>query len=720
MHEYYLEKFVRPKVIAVVGASDKELSVGGKVFRNILDNGFGGKVYPVNIKYKVVQGQTVYPTVSDVPEKVDLAIIATPANTIPDILESCALTQVQSVLILTAGFNESGEDGKKLELKLKEIARKHHIRIMGPNCLGLILPHIQLNATFSNAQALPGQLALISQSGAICASILDWAIDKNIGFSAIFSLGNAIDIGFGDILDYLAQDPHTASILLYIESIHDARHFMSALRTAAKLKPVIVIKAGRDQLGAKAAVSHTGGMIGADDVFDAALRHAGVVRVQTFEQLFSAAKMLTKKYTIVGNGLMIVTNGGGAGVMAADHAIESKVSLKDLNQKTLAALDKVLPKYWSRQNPIDILGDATPVRYKQTLDICLTDPSADGLLVMLTPVAMSDPLKVASEVIGIAQQTNKPLVTCWLGEKQVKSARDLFLSHQVPTFNTPEIAVEAFSFLATYHHNQQLLSQAPSPQRHHSTSDIAGAKKIIETALSADRKILTTIESKAVLTAFGIPITQAIIATTAEEAMIAAESVGFPVVMKIYSPDITHKQDVGGVQLNITSAEVVLATYKKILENAKAVQPHAKILGVTIEKMRIEPHDRELLIGVFRDPIFGPVIAFGAGGTLVEIINDKALALPPLNRFIAENLLKHTRVYKMLGEFRHMHQANIEDIIDILLKVSEMVCELPHIREMDINPLMVNEQSAMGVDARIVVDFPNPSLNPYDHMAIHP
>ena len=554
----------------------------------------------------------------------------------------------------------------------------------------------------------------------MCTAILDWAGDQHIGFSTMVSVGNEADIDFGDILDYLALDQLTNSILLYIEGIRNARNFMSGLRAAARIKPVIVIKAGRHTEGTRAAVSHTGAIVGMDDVFSAALQRAGAVRVTSIEQLFSAAQILSANYRTKGNRLGIITNGGGPGVMAADQAGELHVNLPELSTKILKKLDQVLPTFWSHHNPVDILGDATPERYRFAVTTCLQDNNIDGILTLLTPQAMSQPSAVARKVIAAAKQTDKPVLCCWLGGEQVEAAWQLFAKHKIPYFNTPESGIAAFSYLADYQHNQQLLLQVPSPLSFEIKPDIEGARLIIDSVLSEHRKILTPIESKAILTAFGIPVTQTLEARTANDALVAAESLGFPVAMKINSPDITHKQDVGGVQLNITNADAVRNAFNLMLENAKRHQPKAKILGVTIERMYKSANDRELMIGVLRDHIFGPVISFGAGGSIVEVMQDRAVALPPLNQFIASNLIAHTRIAKLLGAFRNMPAVNLMAIEMILLRVSAMVCELPQIQEMDINPLIANENGVIAVDARIVVDFILPSMVAYSHMAIHP
>ena len=720
MKPHYLKSLFNPATIAVIGASDRPHSVGMKVFKNLLEGGFLGKLFAVNHKHQKVQGQPCYASINDIHESIDLVVITTPAQTVSSIMTECGERGVHTAIVISSGFSETGKAGKELERVLLAVAHRYNIRLIGPNCLGVMQPHLKMNATFDNNFALPGHLALVSQSGALSAAILDWSFEKNIGFSALVSLGNSADIGFGDVLDYLALDPNTKSILLYIEGIRNARHFISGMRAAARIKPVIVIKAGRHPQGSRAALSHTGALIGDDDVFDAALRRAGAVRVMTIAELFSATEILSSNYRVNGKRLAIITNGGGAGVMAADSAAELGITLPPLTENIIAELNKVLPPQWSHQNPIDIIGDATPARYHGVLDICSRDDSTDAILTMLVPVAMSQPIKVAEQIIQDAKKGNKPLLACWMGEKQVKSSWKLFEKHKIPYFDTPEKAVQAFSYLANYQHNQQLLLQVPGPLSPQPKPDIASARSIIDAVLADKRTVLTTIESKNILKAFAITVSKPVNASTQDEAVAAAKSFGFPVVMKINSPDISHKQDVGGVQLNIADAEAVCITFDKIMQNAKMTNPKAKILGITVEPMFKDPNDRELMVGVIRDIVFGPVISFGMGGTLVEIIKDRALALPPLNEFIATQLIAHTRVAKLLGKFRNMAPVNVNNIINVLLRVSEMVCELPSIIEMDINPLIVNDHMIVAVDARMVVAAQPPLATPYSHMAIYP
>jgi acetyltransferase len=495
---------------------------------------------------------------------------------------------------------------------------------------------------------------------------------------------------------------------------------MSGLRAAARLKPVVVIKVGRHSEGSRAALSHTGSLVGADDVFDAALQRAGVVRATTIEQLFSAAHLLATHNRVKGNRLAIVTNGGGPGVMATDRAMDLGLSLASFEEKTIQTLNGVLPTHWSHSNPVDILGDATEQRYHTAVRACLEDNTVDGVLVMLTPQAMTNPLQAAEAVIEAGQKRNKPLLACWMGEQQVKSAWDLFTKHKVPVFPSPEASVEAFSYLANHHRNQQLLMQVPGPLAKRSAPDVEGAQLIIDGALSEHRTTLNLLESKAVLHAFGIPVTQSIEAHSASEALVAAESLGFPIAMKISADAISHKSDIGGVRLNINDAHGIRNNYQELMQSVHAQQPDASVRGVTVEKMYKNPNGRELIIGVIRDPVFGPVISFGTGGTAVEVFRDRAIAIPPLNSYIVRDLIRNTRVAKLLGKFRNLPPINMYELEQVLLRVSEIVCELPQVAELDINPIMADEQGVIALDARLVVNHHTAQIKPYAHMAIHP
>jgi acetyltransferase len=721
MQSHYLTPLFSPNSIAMFGASERENSVGEVVFRNLLSGEFKGGVYPINPKHDTVQGQTAYKTLEEIGKPVDLVVVATPAKSIPAIVEACGQYGVKTMIILSAGFRESGAAGRRLEDRVVEVAKEFGIRFIGPNCLGLIRPDKGINITFGNNDAKPGNLALVSQSGAICTAILDWAEMNDIGFSTVISTGIAADLDFGDYLDFLVSDPKTDSILLYIEGIKDARRFMSGLRAAARIKPVIVLKVGRHTAGAVASMSHTGALVGSDETFAAALSRSGVLRVETVTQLFSAAKALSSRYRVYGDRLAIITNGGGPGVMAADRAADLKIELAEFSEETIKALNGVLPEVWSHGNPVDVIGDAPPERYRAAVDICLNDPGVDGAIVILTPQAMTNPDEVAKALIDLADHHKKPILTSWMGGKQIENARVLFNNAKMPSFRTLENAVDAFSYLSSYQKNQRLLLQTPAKtSRRHIQPDVEGARLIIESALSEQRKVLTEPESFALLGAFRINAVRNGIARSANEALILAESIGFPVAMKIYSPDISHKSDAGGIRLNISNAQVVRSTYRDLIEQVKEARPEANIEGVTVEQMYQSPNGRELLIGIVRDPVFGPVISFGSGSTTVEVMGDSAIALPPLNRSLASDLINRTKAAKMLTQFRHMPPANYEALIDVLLRVSTMACELPWIQEMDINPLILDEEGAVAVDARIRVDFPRPSTDPYHHLAIHP
>lgn len=719
MNKHDLEQLFNPHSIAVIGASNKPLSVGATVFSNLLHGDFSGQLFPVNPKHTTIQGLPCFSSVKEINQPIDLAVIVTPAATVAEILIDCGASNIHNVIILSAGFGEIDEAGRLLEQKLVEIAHQLNIRFIGPNCLGVMRPWIGLNATFENSPVLPGKIAFISQSGALVAAILDWAFDERIGFSTIVSLGNNADLGFGDILDYLAVDNTTDCILLYIEGIRDARRFMSGLRAASRLKPVIVIKAGRNAQGSNAAISHTGAMVCADDVFDAVLRRVGVVRVKSIKELFVAAEVFTGQYRVNGQRLAIVTNGGGAGVMAADFAADLNIKLPMLSQRTISKMNAILPNHGGSHNPVDILGDATPTRYYDVVDACLKDENCDAVLIILVPVAMAQPLEVAKLIIKLSKRCDKPILVCWMGEKQVKSSWKLFAKHKIPCFSTPETAVKAFSYLADFYHNQQLLLQVHEPFVCPGQAVVSGAKQIIEHVQASHRQLLTTIESKAILSTFGIPISETQLATNVKDVMRITQSIGFPVVMKINSPDITHKQDVGGVQLNITNTETASEVFCQLMARVKQKRPDAQIIGVTVERMYKTANDRELMVGVIRDPVFGPVITFGAGGSLVEVMQDRALALPPLNQYLIKNLISRTHIARILGEFRNQPAVNIAAIEQLLLRVSEMVCELPQIQEMDINPLIVNDKEIIAVDARIVVNDTVP-LTQYGHMTIHP
>lgn len=720
MSQHYLKPLFSPKSVAIFGASDSVDSIGCVVLQNMLQGGFKGALYPINLNHAEVQGCKAYASISQIAEEVELAIIATPASSVPGIIEECGIHNVKAAVIISAGFSETGSAGMVLERAVLKNAQHYNIRLVGPNCLGVIRPDIGLNASFNKGNVSAGNLAFVSQSGALCTAILDWAKSNDVGFSSVVSLGSSADVDFGEILDYLVSDVKTQSILLYIEGIRNARSFMSAIRAAAQFKPVILIKAGRHATTSKAAMSHTASLVGSDDTFDAALRRVGVVRVQTVTQLFSVAKALSCGFHPTGNRLAIVTNGGGPGIMATDSAADLGLKMAELSERTIEKLNQTLPPTWSHGNPVDIIGDAQADRYQHAIKACLDDVNVDGVLTILTPQAMTKPLEVAKTVIDLSNQSSKPLITCWMGGEQVEESRVLFNAAKTPSFRTPEPAVEVFSFLSAYYQNQKLLMQVPGPLSHHVEPDLEGARMIIECALQDKRKVLNEMESKALLSAFHIPVAKTMVARSPNEALLIAEELGFPIAMKVNSPDITHKTDAGGVILNLTNAQSVRAAYHQVLENVKQNRPNVRIDGISIEPMIVKPNGRELMIGVTNDPIFGPVIAFGAGGTMVEVMGDRSVTLPPLNAFLVKDLIQGTHIAKVLGPFRHMPAINMNALESVLLRVSEMVCELPLLTEMDINPLVVDEHGALAADARVVVEFRPPSADRYEHMAIYP
>jgi len=720
LDRHYLTPLLEPASVAIVGASPRAPSVGAVLLENMQRAGFRGGLFPVNPKHRAVAGIPCFASLRDVPQRVDLVVIATPAPTVPGILEDCGEAGVRAACVVSAGFGEAGPAGAKLERAVLDTVRRYRIRMLGPNCLGLMRPHVGLNATFARGSVPAGALGLISQSGAVCTAILDWAAPHGIGFSSVISLGGSSDVDFGELVDYLVNDSRTEHILLYIEGVRDARRFMSALRAAARVKPVILMKVGRQPAGSRAAVSHTGAMIGSDDIFAAAVRRAGVVRVTTIGQLVAAAHALSRKVRPRGDRLAVITNGGGPGVMAADRAADLGIPLAELSPATIETLKQALPPNWSLGNPIDLIGDADAARYAAALDACLADPGVDGVLTILTPQAMTSPLEVAQAVVERAGKSHKPLFTCWMGEAQVAESHALFALHGIPGFRTPDPAVDMFAHVSAFYRNQKILLQTPGPMSQEAPPDLDNARLVVEAALTEHRTVLSELESKAVLAAFHVPIARAVLAHSANEAMVVAQELGFPVAMKIDSPDITHKSDAGGVKLNVGNAQAARESYQAIRDSVARLRPDAQVNGVIVEPMASRPNARELMVGVVRDPVFGPAITFGLGGTAVEVLADRAVALPPLNGMLVDELVRGTRAAKLLGAFRHMPPVDRSALEAVLLRVSEMACELPQIREMDINPLVIDEAGAVVLDARIVVERPGPTAPRYSHMAIHP
>ncbi len=717
---HYLAPLFEPDSVAVIGATERLGAIGAVLMENMLSAKYAGALHAVNPKYRWVRGVKCYRSIVELPQPVDLAVIATLPETVPGVIEECGRAGTRTAVVITAGFSEVGPEGAALERSLLANARRYGLRLLGPNCLGLMRPDIGFNATFARGNAAPGSLGVVSQSGAICTALLDWARPNKIGFSSMVSLGGSADLDFGEIIDYLTYDPATEQILLYIEGIRDARRFVSALRAAARTKPVIVMKAGRHPTGVRAAVSHTGALVGADDVFEAAIRRTGAVRVTTIGQLVAAAQALSSHVRPTGDRLAIVTNGGGPGVLAADRAADLGVPLAELSSQTIEALTPALPANWSHGNPVDLIGDADAGRYAAAVSACLSDPNVDGVLAVLTPQAMTSPTEVAHAVVQSAKRSTKPLLAAWMGEEQVIEGRGVFQAARVPVFRTPEPAVEMFAHVSSFYRNQRMLMQTPGPLFDQQPPDIDRARHIIEAALESGISVLSSAESKAVLAAFRVPVARALPARSAHEAIAAAQELGFPVVLKIDSPDITHKTDVGGVRLNLRDEEAVHAAYDAVIESAQRSRPQARISGVTVEGMVKRANARELMIGVLTDKVFGPAITFGAGGIAVEVLQDRAVGLPPLNSFLAEQMIRSTRVSRLLGPFRSMPPADLQALENVLLRASEMVCELPWVREMDINPLLADDAGVIAADARIVIAPHAPAARPYEHMAIHP
>jgi acetyltransferase len=718
---HYLAPLFEPSSVAIIGATERRDAVGAVLMDNMIGAHYSGSLLAVNPKYRWVRGVKSYRSIAEVRHPVDLAVVATPPATVPDVIEECGRAGARCAIVITAGFSEIGPEGAALERALLASAKRYGLRLLGPNCLGLMRPGIGLNATFGRGTTKPGTLAIVSQSGAICTAVLDWARPNNVGFSSVVSLGGSADLDFGELIDYLTYDPKTEQILLYIEGIRSARRFVSALRAAARTKPVIVMKAGRHPTGVRAAVSHTGALVGADDVFEAAIRRTGAVRVTTIGELVAAAQALSSNVRPRGDRLAIVTNGGGPGVLAADRAADLHLPLAALAPSTVDKLSEALPANWSHDNPVDLIGDADAKRYGAAVSACLADDGVDGVLAVLTPQAMTAPADAARAVVACKKGSTKPLLAAWMGEEQVNEGRDVFRQAGVPVFRTPEPAVEMFAHVSSYYRNQRMLLQTPQPlEEQPQEPDLREAQRLIEAALGDDRTVLTPSESKALLACFQIAVAQPLAATTEDEAVDRASILGFPVAVKIDSPDITHKTDVGGVQLNITDDEGVRAAFRTIMTSVQRAQPTAEISGVTVEPMLMKKHARELFIGVVYDPVFGPAMTVGSGGIAVEVYADRAVGLPPLNSFLVQEMVRSTRASKLLGPFRGMPPADMKALENVLLRVSALVCELPWIRELDINPLLVDNTGAVAADARVVVAPAETGAQPYAHMAIHP
>ena len=714
-----LNHLFRPKSVALIGASPKPHSVGATVLTNLLQGGFSGTIMAVNPKYKTLGDLPVYPSVKALPTTPDLAVICTPPATIPLLIAELGERGVKAAIVLTAGLNQVVDShGVSIKTAMLEAAKPHLLRILGPNCVGLLVPVVGLNASFAHTNALPGKLAFVSQSGALTTAVLDWANSKNIGFSHFISLGDSADVDFGDVLDHLGSDPDTGAILLYVESIRAARKFMSAARAAARNKPVLLVKAGRAPEGAKAAASHTGALAGSDNVYDAAIRRAGMLRVYSMEDLFNAAETLARSNPFSGDRLTIMTNGGGAGVLAADAVALGEGKLASLSEETLRKLDEVLPSMWSHGNPVDIIGDAPVERYVDTLKILQQDSQTDAILFIQAPTAIVPSKEIATALSIVLAQSRRNVFACWLGGDAVTEARKIFREAGIPTYDTPEQAAWAFQQVLNYRRNQELLMQAPPSAPADFAPNIDKAREVVQAALASGRNMLTEVEAKAVLAAYAIPIVETRVARTPEEAEAVAKELGFPLAVKILSPDITHKSDVGGVALDQESAEAVRVTAEAMHRRLGELYPQARLTGFTVQRMARRPNAFELIVGVATDPVFGPVILFGQGGTAVEVIADRAIGLPPLNFNLARELVSRTRISKLLAGYRDRPPVDHAALHLTLTKVSQLVCDMPEIVELDINPLFVDENGVIALDARIGVA--PAAADGYNRLAIRP
>jgi acetyltransferase len=711
MDKHYLTPLFSPQSVLVFAGdlahAESALAQAQALHHNLTAQRFNGELHFVDIHTSGTLAELAL-------ARADLAIIALPHTEVAAALEVAGRMKCKAALVISAGM------GTDLAADLKRIARRSGIHLLGPNCLGLQRPYSGLNASVAGPMAAKGPLALVSQSGALTSSILDWAKSNGVGFSAVVSLGPNTVVDLADVLDFLAADAQTQSIVVYMEGISNARRFMSALRAAANAKPVVVLKAGRKPAGNAAAQTHSGTIVGSDDVFAAALRRAGAVRVRSFVELFSAAKCLASRYRPVGKRLAIVTNGGGPGVLAADWISELGLTLGRLSPGVAEELKPKLSPLASLVDLIDLGEDATPECFTHALEAAAKDTTIDGLLAIHSPKHGIDGHAVALALTALKPKLRKPLLACWMGDAAVGESRQVLSDASIPNFRTPEAGVGAFSNIASFYQNQLLLQQTPPPLSHLAQPDIEGARLLIESVLAERRKVLTEMESKSLLAAFHIPVTQTILARNANEAMMIATQLGYPVALKIDSPDISHKSDVDGVVLNLVNATLVRDAYNDMIQTVSRLRPDARINGVTVQKMASSRRGREVFVGLVTDDPFGPVIAFGAGGTMIELINDRAMALPPLNQFLARSLIERARVAETLGEWRGASAANINAIEQILLRVSEMVCELPQLREMDINPIIVDEHGAVAVDARIVIDQAPHSARDYSHLAILP
>src|ERR1700687_958472 len=717
-----LQSFFSPASVAVIGATNREGSVGRTILENLLSGGFKGQVYPVNPSRTEVLEVRSFPHIGTIPETIDLAVVVTPAATVPGVIRECVNAGARSAIVITAGFKERGPEGVELERQIQTELRRATMRLVGPNCLGMMNPRLGLNATFAHDIARPGNVAFLSQSGALLTAILDWSLEEEVGFSAIVSTGSMLDVSWGDLISFFGDDSHTQSILLYMESIGDARAFLSAAREVSLSKPIIVIKAGRSEEAAKAATSHTGALTGSDEVFDAAFRRGGVLRVQNISDLFYMAEVLGKQPRPRGPRLTVLTNAGGPGVLATDALIATGGELAPISSKTIADLSQFLPPHWSHNNPIDILGDADPERYARALEIAVADPNSDGLLVILAPHGMTDPARVAERLKPYASGSGKPLLASWMGGKDVARGEGILNSTGIPTFAYPDTAARAFNYMWRYRYKLRALYETPAVADESEEDEPVRCKveAVLGQAKLAGRTFLTEVESKEVLTLYGIPTVQTLVARDVDEAVKIASAIGFPVVLKVSSDTVAHKTYFGGLELNLPDSKAVRHAYVDIESSVAAKAARENFAGVTVQPM-IGLDGYELILGSSVDPQFGPVLLFGSGGQLVEVYRDHALALPPLNTTLAERMMEQTRIFEALKGVRGRAAVDMNALEQILVRFSKLVIEQPRIKEIDINPLLVSADRLVALDARIVLhgaqiedkDLPRSALRPY-------
>ncbi len=714
-----LEALFRPESLAVIGASDRPQSIGALVMRNILEDGFAGQVAPVNPKHATVQGLKAYRDVGSVPFTPDLAVICTPAPTVPGLIEDLGKKGARAAIVLSAGLEAKGRDGKTLQQEMLDAARPHLLRILGPNCLGLLVPGAKLNASFAPSSIPEGKIAFAAQSGAMCTAVLDWAADQGIGFSHFISMGNIADVDFGDVIDYLASDANTRAILLYIESITSPRKFMSAARAASRAKPIIAIKAGRAAEAAKAAHSHTGALAGWDAVYDAALKRAGILRVDTTEDLFDATETLARVAPFAGDRLMIVTNGGGPGVLAVDELIRGGGHLAALSSETVDALDKVLPATWSHANPVDIIGDAPGSRYRAALDVLSKSRDTDAILIMHAPTAVSSATEVAETVVDAAKELERtPIFTNWLGGKVVGPARQKLRDAELATFDTPDSAIGGFLQTVANRRNLDALMETPSSVPTEIDPNREKIRASLRQILKTGRTTLTLPESMDILASYGVPVVATRIAKSPEETRAISAEIGFPVAIKLLSKDVSHKSDVGGVVLNVETEAAAEQAAQDIVTRVKRHKPDASIDGFLIQQMAVRPGSYELITGAATDKVFGPVILFGQGGISVEVVGDRTIALPPLNMALANQMIRETRIYKQLKGFRDQPPVDLEAIEAVLVHIAQLVVDIPEILEIDINPLIADAEGVLALDARMRIA--EAAGKPTDRLAILP